>query len=201
MDKVAIAAEGREALVVEAEALRRIAPALEGSVHAPRLLAEEPGLLLLEVIPWVHRLRPWRLPAEVAESLGSLAGKDFSHGDCAPWNLLRTAEGWVLCDWEESHALDGPFWDLWHCVIQAHALLGRPARRAVLRGLRGEGWVGEAVSAYAEGARLARRAAADGLRAYPDESARRLDPGHEDDARGLAARWSLAVALEAGGWR
>ena len=64
-------------------------------------------LLLLEAVEWSPRLRPWVLPSEVAFALGrafaaSADGGDrgMAHGDFAPWNLLRTSDGWVLVDWE-----------------------------------------------------------------------------------------------------
>jgi hypothetical protein len=78
-----------------------------------------------------------------------------AHGDFAPWSLLRTADGWVLIDWEDAAAAEAPFLDLCHYLVQGHAMLGRPSRQAVLDGFRDQrGWVGLAVAAYADGAGL-----------------------------------------------
>jgi hypothetical protein len=72
-----------------------------------------------------------------------------------PWSLLRTADGWVLIDWEDAAAAEAPFLDLCHYLVQGHAMLGRPSRQAVLDGFRDQrGWVGLAVAAYADGAGL-----------------------------------------------
>lgn len=48
------------------------------------------------------------------------------HGDFAPWNLKRRADG-RLCavDWEHAAAAGLPFFDLFHYARQVHDLLGR----------------------------------------------------------------------------
>jgi aminoglycoside phosphotransferase (APT) family kinase protein len=107
----------------------------------------------MEAVPWEARARPWLLPLDVAEALGALARgtPTLSHGDVAPWNLLRTRAGWRLVDWE--HAGEGiPFQDLFHFLFRAHVHLGRPRYRSLLAGLDGRGAVGRAIHAYARGA-------------------------------------------------
>jgi hypothetical protein len=156
--KVASDDAGRAALQREAKAIADFGPMLRAPVYAPAVLANDLGVLLLEAVPWMPRARPWRLDPEVAQALGTLfrggtseAGP--SHGDCAPWNLLRTDGGWVLVDWESAKADGSPFHDLCHYLVQAHTLLGRPSWVEIRSGfLDGEGWIGQAVRAYAEGA-------------------------------------------------
>lgn len=162
--KVATDTGGEEALRREAQAIERFGHLLEPPVAAPRILASAPGLLLLETVSWRPRARPWRLEEDVARALGAffrssaqanggLAGA--AHGDCAPWNLLRTEDGWVLVDWEDAMESAPPFYDLCHHMIQGHTLLGRPQWEPLMRGFKnGTGWVGTAVRAYAEEAGL-----------------------------------------------
>lgn len=63
----------------------------------------------------------------VARALAQ-AGQDgapLTHGDLAPWNLVRTADGPMLLDWESARWVDEPLHDLAHFVFQGGALLGR----------------------------------------------------------------------------
>ncbi len=190
--------EGSAALRREAEALRELGPALPPPLRAPAVLAEDEGVLLLDAVPWRPRARPWRLPPEVAGALGAFwRATGYVHGDVAPWNLLRTPTGWVLCDWEAAGPSEVPGWDLWHWVCQAHALLGRPGRRAILRGLA-RGWLAQAVSAYARGAALSPEAVAGGLAVYLEGTLGLPDPASRDGQRGLAARRALLAELRGG---
>ncbi|HEV3495442.1 MAG TPA: phosphotransferase, partial [Actinomycetes bacterium] len=173
-------------LAREAAAIEAFGPLLAGPVSAPKVLAAEPGVLLLEAASWRPRWRPWHLEPEVAAAMGGFyrAGARGpglqpgpAHGDFAPWNLLRTADGWVLIDWEDAAASEAPFLDLCHYLVQGHAMLGRPSRRAVLDGFRDRrGWVGEAVAAYADGAGLPVDEAAPALRRYLGMVESRLRP-------------------------
>lgn len=52
-------------------------------------------------------------------------GAPVTHGDLTPWNLVRTADGPVLLDWESARWSDEPLHDLAHFVVQGGALLGR----------------------------------------------------------------------------
>jgi hypothetical protein len=60
-------------------------------------------------------------------ALGSAGdgGAPLTHGDLAPWNLVRTVNGPVLLDWESSRWSDEPLHDLAHFIVQVGALLGR----------------------------------------------------------------------------
>jgi hypothetical protein len=65
------------------------------------------------------------VPLVSALGSASESGAPLTHGDLAPWNLVRTANGPVLLDWEVSRWSDEPLHDLAHFVVQAGALLGR----------------------------------------------------------------------------
>jgi hypothetical protein len=71
---------------------------------------------------------PWSVSDVVPITQALAAGVDgapLTHGDFAPWNLIRTAEGPFLLDWESSRWADEPLHDLTHFVVQGGALLGR----------------------------------------------------------------------------
>ena len=166
----------------EAAAIEQVAGLVRPPLSVPRLLAHEPAVLLFEFVPWRARRHPWLLPVEVAFALGEFfrAGSDGNgagavHGDCAPWNLLQTAAGWALVDWEEASTAGLPFQDVCHYFVQSHILLGRPSEQAMLAGFgRGSGRVGRAVRAYAEGAGLPGEQAGRFLRSYLVESTEAL---------------------------
>ena len=151
--KIATDTEGGRRLVTEWRNLEGMRQRLSPPLSAPAVLSVEEGLLVLEAVAWEPRARPWLLPLDVAEALGAFARgtPTLSHGDVAPWNLLRTRAGWRLVDWE--HAGEGiPFQDLFHFLFRAHVHLGRPRYRSLLAGLDGRGAVGRAIHAYARGA-------------------------------------------------
>jgi hypothetical protein len=161
----------------EAEMIKRLAGLLPVSVRAPQVLAHGPGLLILEPIEWRPRSRPWILDEELAAALGAFflaGGRETSdgivgpsHGDVAPWNLLRTSQSWVLVDWESATADGQPFFDVCHYVVQGYGLLGHPSARQVVEGFEaGRGWVGRAVHAYAEAGGLPADTAIESLRSY-----------------------------------
>ena len=195
--KVATDPVGREQLLREATAIRTFGPRLPSPLSAPRVLGESDGALLLEPISWRVRLRPWILPPEVAYALGlfnmevgdGLSGP--SHGDCAPWNLLRTADGWVLVDWESCRRRAEPFTDVFHYLVQSSALLSRPSAAQVVLGIWGRGTVGETILAYAEGAGLEMSSAPEHLVAYLETSSAGIDPQRSDGRRGSKLRQEL----------
>lgn len=90
---------------------------------------------------------PWTAD-EVVPLVQSLAaaganGAPITHGDLAPWNLVRTVDGPVLLDWESARWADEPLHDLAHFVVQDGALLGRygPDRAiALLCDVDSPGW-------------------------------------------------------------
>lgn len=67
-----------------------------------------------EIVPLVRGL-----------SKAGVGGDALTHGDLAPWNLVRTVDGPVLLDWESARWTDEPLHDLAHFVVQVGALLGR----------------------------------------------------------------------------
>jgi energy-coupling factor transporter ATP-binding protein EcfA2 len=162
--KVARADDADRALEHEARSIERFRAQLPPPITAPTILERSPGLLLLEPVAWRPRWRAWQIDEEVAGAMGALfrsshaKGPDLvgaAHGDWAPWNMLRTATGWVLVDWEEATDAAPPFYDLCHFLVQSHALLGRPSLGELLRGFRGgEGWIGKGLRSYAEEADL-----------------------------------------------
>jgi Phosphotransferase enzyme family len=192
--KLAAEKAGQAALAREAGALTTLAPLLRPPLHAPRLLGAADGLLVLEAVGWRPRVRPWRLPEPVAAALGRFfragpverEGEVLGplHGDLAPWNVLSTGRGWTLIDWEDAAGSGQPFYDLFHYLVQAHVLLGRPLRPVLLAGLRGRGWVGRAIQAYADGAGIADADATDRFLAYLSWSAAR----QRDTAAGAMGR-------------
>ncbi|HEY6795143.1 MAG TPA: hypothetical protein VI248_10730 [Kineosporiaceae bacterium] len=70
-------------------------------------------------------------------------GGPVTHGDFAPWNLVPTAAGPLLLDWEEARVGDEPLWDLTHYLVVSGALLGRYTPATVLDLLTGSGSAGE----------------------------------------------------------
>lgn len=202
--KIACDEAGRSKLRTEADHLVQFSNRLAPPVSTPRVLASEEGLLLMEAISWESRTRPWRLPPEVAASLGQFFASGnggqqskggLTHGDFAPWNLLRTKSGWVLLDWEEARTSGEPFWDVFHFLVQGHALLRRPSRATLIAGLEGKGWVGESLRAYASQAGIALKDAPTRFRSYLDASQRDLSDTTNDGLAGLRARRALLEDL------
>ena len=200
--KVARDTMGSNALATEREALERSEGLLRGPLIAPKIMHHSEGILVFESVEWHARSRPWRLPEKVASALGaffrSTASEDgtlgTAHGDFAPWNLLRTDEGWALVDWESSRADAPPFFDLFHYLVQSNSELRRPTRRVIVDGLRGRGWVGAAIGAYADGAQLDPRTSASALRTYLTTTAAELEPGVP--GRSARVRANLLEALD-----
>lgn len=205
--KLATDQEGRHALAREARNLERLGPLLSRPLSGPRILGEEDGVLVFEVVHWQARWRPWRMPEDVAFGLGAFfragagtaaAGRPvgLSHGDVAPWNLLQTANGWVLIDWEGVEEAQIPFYDLMHFLVQSCALLGRPSPRVLIRGLLDQkSWIGAAVAAYARGAHIAVPEVRPHLLTYLRDSSEHLDARAPDGRMGLQARRQLLREL------
>jgi hypothetical protein len=196
--KIARDAAGASVLEAEAALGEQLRAFLPPALHAPALLHAETGLLVFEAVIGQPRARPWWLPPGVAFMLGQLhragAGLDGlgpTHGDCAPWNLLHTKTGWFLVDWAEARVDAPPFEDVFHFLVQAHALLGRPTRREVVAAFAGEGRSGAVVRAYAAGAGLAVRDALAWAPRYLERSSVGLDPSQRDGRDGSKARRAL----------
>jgi hypothetical protein len=205
--KMAFDDKGRDALHSEADAIESAKTALPAPVRPPRVHATADGLLFLEPVAWLPRVTSWRLPGEVAYAVGAYSraaareGTDASaaHGDFAPWNLLRTKDGWVLLDWEHSSGSKPPFFDLWHYLMQAHSLLGRPNKRTLAEGMReGRGWVGIALAQYARGCGRRPEEAIDHFDAYISASAEQLAGRSQREQQGLKARSDLQRQMTRG---
>src|SRR5919199_6141252 len=203
--KIATEPKGQVALANEARALGSLARLLPPPLSAPRLLASETGFLLLEPVRWVPRRNPAVLPDEVARALGAFFGAGRAderlgptHGDFAPWNLLETERGWVLVDWEEARDEDRPFFDLFHYFFMAHQNLAAFSRQDFLDGLEGNGPVGRAIAAYADGARLRDVDVRELLIFYLRSSSERLDLASPDGRSDYRARERLLGMLGAG---
>lgn len=197
--KLARDERGRIRLAAEATALSRAKALLSPPLTAPQLLAFEDDFLVMEAVTWRLRHSPWALPAEVAGAMGHFhhTSGHPSHGDFAPWNLMLTDQGWMLLDWEDFEQDSVPFADIFHYLVQAHSLLGRPHREELLAGLRGTGWVGRSLDAYAEAAHVRLDDSSEALAAYLTESADRLrqDPLRRGALKGVEARHLLLSAL------
>jgi phosphotransferase family enzyme len=200
--KVALDEAGDTALEAEAHGLTAYARFLSPPLRAPRVLERTPGVLLLEAVRWSPRLRPWMLPTEVAFGLGRAFtassgehNRGLAHGDFAPWNLMRDAEGWVLIDWEQSDGGAPPFYDVFHYLVQGAVLLGRPALRTLQDAEPGSPWIRDVLRAYAEGAGRPVSAWRRHLHDYLTLSMKDLDRSDPEQAKGLAAREHLLRSI------
>jgi hypothetical protein len=196
--KVATDPRGQESIEREAAILSELGGLLRDPLSAPRVIGAHGPLLLLEPVDWRPRVRPWRLPAEVASSLGAwsrLESVGLAHGDFAPWNLLRTDNGWVLIDWEQGHRGRASM-DVFHYIVQGYALLGRPSRQEVIDGLQGRGRVGHALKAYFVAAGLDPGHMTEAFISYLHKSRQGLDHKRSDGVAGLRARDVLLRAFE-----
>jgi hypothetical protein len=184
--------------------LERFGPLLPPPLFTPRVLDHAQGLLVLEPVPWRPRATPWRMSGDVAHALGrffriSGSKRDPSvgvaHGDCAPWNLLRTESGWALIDWENSTGGMPPLYDLFHFFVQSSVELRRPTKGSLLGGLELKGWVGESIEAYAAGAEISSRESRRLFGEYLRISAARVKPN--GPPRALRIRRELSAMLKA----
>jgi len=193
---------GRARLHHEATHGLALQHALSSPLSSPRLLAHGDGFLLFEAVDWIPRRDAWTLPLEVAEAIGRFyragAREDhvggYTHGDLAPWNLMRTERGWSIVDWADARPDGPPFYDILHYLVQAHALLGRPTQDELVDGLHGLGSIARVIEAYAEAAGLDPRDVLTYVPEYLDTSERWLAPG-ADRGRGESARADLRIAV------
>ena len=195
---------GDAQLAAEAAAHERYGQLLPAPVRVPRILDVDTGLLVFEPIHWRHQATPWRLEPAVAAALGHLYQIErqtddtgIGHGDAAPWNLLHTGKEWYLVDWEAAGPNYLPFHDVFHYLVQCHALLGRPNAQAIIDGLHGRGWVGMNLRAYAAAAGLELETARHYLPPYIEGSMPAADIAKSDARRGRAARRALLEQLGA----
>lgn len=200
--KVALDEAGPAALAAEADNQARFVPLLPDGLTSPRLLAHDPHLLLFDPVVPVPQRRPWVLPVGAAALLGRFhhngrtAALGPCHGDCAPWNLLWTTSGWYLVDWADARDDAPPFEDLFHHLVQTHALLGRPSRSAILDGIEGRGPIGHLLRAYARAAEVEEASAGPLFERYLRRSAATLTDARADGRAGLEARTALLRARQ-----
>jgi hypothetical protein len=201
---VATSDEARERLAKK-HAATCLVHSMPPPLSTPWIVAHTPSTLLFEPVDWKLRWRPWRISREVAASMGAYhaatAGNGHrspSHNDFAPWNVLRSRDGWVVLDWEDPDwRHDEPFHELFHYLVQAHALLGRPSRHALLAGLRGRGWVGHAIEAYRREARSPAEDVRTSFVSYLRSSIPRVDLSVPEGAKEVRVRRRLLKRLRA----
>lgn len=75
-------------------------------------------------------------------ALATMRGGFVVHGDLAPWNMIPSATGVVLVDWEKSRFAQDPLCDLAHYVVRVGALLRKWQPPAAVRHLIGSESVG-----------------------------------------------------------
>jgi len=89
-----------------------------------RLVVEPHGVAVHEH-PDIRRVITAHAPA--VDWLSGLAGREWptviEHGDLAPWNLLRTADGLRAIDWEDGRLEGFPGFDLVHYVTNVGVLV------------------------------------------------------------------------------
>jgi thymidylate kinase len=200
--KVAIDETGRQALQQEASRIAEVGGLLTSPLRPPTIVDHREGSLALRAEPWRPRWRPWDLNKELVEALGMFFasrrrdGPDGvpvgpSHGDFAPWNVLRTNDGWLLIDWEYASTERPAFYDVFHHLVQSHVHLGRPSRRVLLEAVIGHGSLAPLLRIYARAADVDVSLGPELLRLYANLSAAHLDPRRPDGRIGLAVRKNL----------
>jgi hypothetical protein len=111
---------------------------------------------------------------------------------------MRTHRRWVLLDWEDVRDDASPFYDIFHYLVQSTTLLGRPSRRALMLGLEGEGWIGRAITAFADGSGVAAAEAPRYFESYLEESARGVDLSKREGPMRLKFRTDLLAHIRSG---
>ena len=67
---------------------------------------------------------------------------------------MRSGDDLFLIDWEDAGDGLPDFDDLFHFLVQGHALLGHPSEHDLLEAVCGRGWLAPLIESYAEGAGL-----------------------------------------------
>ncbi len=122
-----------EALRNEAAVLARL-QALDSSVRTPpvRFAGSVGGRFVLIADAASHTGGPV-VRDEIDPLLADLAEVGLIHGDLAPWNLVREADGrLVVLDFEHARWGSDPGFDLCHFLVQCGALLGAGSPEDVL---------------------------------------------------------------------
>jgi thymidylate kinase len=204
--KVATDEHGRAALERERQSIERYGEILPPPLYAPTIQDHRDGVLLLKPVRWEPRPASWRLPSQVSRALGVFfhrtahhTGEDVigvSHGDFAPWNVLQTSCGWVLLDWEATMDEAPAFFDIFHYLVQSHQELRRPDRRAILRGIEGNGRLGFLLYCYASASGVHLSTASSSFTKYLRISSKALDPSKRKHRIGLRIREELLAEIE-----
>jgi hypothetical protein len=200
--KVARDSVGAHALQEERMAIEKWGGLMPHPLYAPRVLQSHDRALVLEPVQWLPRAAPWRFSDEVAYALGRFFRntatqeeplRGVAHGDCAPWNLLRTRSSWAIIDWENAAEGFPPFFDLFHFFVQSNAELRRPSKRSIIEGLNLNGWVGRSIKAYSAGCQIDPGEARRHFSAYLRRSTTKVSPSAPP--RALRVRRKLAEML------
>ena len=205
--KVAIDEAGRQALEQEASRIAEVGRLLTRPLRPPTIVEHREGVLALHAERWRPRWRPWDLDQELIEALGTFFasrrrdGPDGipvgpSHGDFAPWNVLRTDDGWILIDWEYAATERPAFYDIFHHLVQSHVHLGRPSRRVLVDAVIGQGRLAPLLRMYGRAADVDLNLGPELLRIYARLSAAHLDPRRPDGRVGLDVRKDLTRRVE-----
>lgn len=197
--KIALDQAGMEKLAVEVQNQIELGRLLPSPLRTPAIIETEPGLILMEALPWKGRIRPWRLDPDLARAMGAFSKNGHSavgagmvaHGDFVPWNLLESDDYWVLLDWEEAGEDYPAFFDLFHFLVQGYSRLGKPTLRDLADMFEGRGWAANALSSFAQGASLDVEGASLAFLNYLELSKGRLDLGTREGLSGLEARQRL----------
>jgi thymidylate kinase len=199
--KLASDEKGAAALQREAQNLATLGARLEPPLTAPRLIDQTDSAIVYEPVDWRLRRRPWELPTDVARAAGRIARSSGSeesfsaHGDFAPWNLLRTRSGWTLIDWEHAGDIYPPLFDLFHFIVQSHALLARPSFQEIQEALSKQGALAPAVKSFVAGFGRDVGDLHAAFAQYLSVSAQRLDPTSADGRVGVDIRERLLTVV------
>jgi Phosphotransferase enzyme family len=205
--KIATDEAGQRALQEEASRIAEVGSLLSVPLRPPRILDHRDGALALLAERWRPRWRPWDLDHELVGALGAFfatrrrVGSNGipvgpSHGDFAPWNLLRTDQGWLLIDWEYASTERPAFYDFFHHLVQSHVHLGQPSRRVLLDAVIGQGRLASLLSTYGRAADVDVGRGPEFFRLYAEISAANLEPRRPDGRAGLDVRNDLIRWVE-----
>jgi hypothetical protein len=199
--KVGISDQAQESLRNETRNIREVSQLLDPPLAVPLIEEHHEGVIVMEPIAWKMRPDRFELPPVPASVLGRLLAKTShvedqmprgrTRGDFAPWNILWDGNRWVLINWEQSQSDGLPFFDIFHHVVQSHALFDYPSAKAIIDGFLLDNQLARSLQLFASAAGVDPNLAAALFPRYLTESPQNLDeraPGYE---KGLSARKNL----------